>query len=397
LEDTLKLKYGPYSASRLQVAECGYAFHKIYVTKEVEGRSTAQSDRGNVIHEVFEKIAEAKHNDEPLEKEDIDNLIQKYLNSYPAAVQEMNMIQQQCYRFAESELPTKLDYTEFEGAMAMKLTDDFKAIPCDWDDPEAFARGKLDILTYSYDEEAGHIDELIVYDHKTQVNIDKSLTPQLKFYMWMIHKSYPDANKIQAMLHFTRYDKYEQGFVLLKDELEMLQEIEDDILARIRFAENRTNWEASTCTYCNYCDFLGSCPATKGTHDLKIPDKITTQEEALILLDKLAAIKPMERRIDRIIREFVERYDLDALDTGKVRYGYVPSERLDWSSLNKDLRLKEEVIEKLRELELDPTDYMGFNKDFSKALLFKRTKTLHESMVKLIPKTTVTSFRQIKK
>jgi hypothetical protein len=52
----MEAKYGPYSSSRLDVADCPHRFKAQYIDKKVKDEGSVASKRGNVVHETFEAI-----------------------------------------------------------------------------------------------------------------------------------------------------------------------------------------------------------------------------------------------------------------------------------------------------------------------------------------------------
>src|SRR5690606_14186785 len=95
--ETIRLKYGPYSPSRLDTGVCGYAFYKQYVDPERKSRPRTENlpqARGSAVHEVFEKITETlvenpSHVFDPFKVKD---WVVESVQRHPAAYQEVSEI-----------------------------------------------------------------------------------------------------------------------------------------------------------------------------------------------------------------------------------------------------------------------------------------------------------------
>src|SRR5688572_25405175 len=89
-----------------------------------------------------------------------------------------------------------------EMRLAVKY-EDGAFVECDYDDPEAFARGRADIMFISDD-----MSTAVVYDHKTQYNKEEADTFQMGFYAWVIAKQNPFLKEIHTVMHFVRFGDY---------------------------------------------------------------------------------------------------------------------------------------------------------------------------------------------
>jgi len=413
----MKLKYGPYSPSRLETGNCGFSFYHQYVERDESLRRTSNvpQARGSIVHDVFEAMTNAfKENrqykfnvgdlDKMLEQglernpegkqaiEDLDLRLEtlRSLGQYPAGYSALEEIREMIRGYAENP-PEKLNADSgVEERLAVKLVDG-QFEECSYDDPDALMRGRADIRTISDDTTV-----MTVYDHKTQMNIEPADTFQFGCYAWVLSKIYPFIQKFETIHHFPRYKHYTAPFIWTKDHL---AEVEAGILDRIAFIENRTTWEPTPHYGCQYCPIAYKCPAIS---DVKYDDfgkivewdkqsmKIMGQvERAVAVAGKIEVFSQLINEGNKELREFVKDAGPIALP-GKV-FDYFDKEDVDWTLVNKSM--KQEVMEVFRKHGVDPAKYMGFSATFSKKIWFESNEALVKELAALMPRKKSTEFR----
>lgn len=368
----MKLKYGPYSPSRLEVANCPYSFFRQYIDPDkkalrVEGLPQA---RGSVVHEVLEQITKemikiAPNHIEaalPFSSDDVERLIVEAIGRHPAAYQDVPTIRGMIDLYLRRRPVFLTNNATVEVRMAVKWSNN-KFIECDYDDPEAAARGRADIMMLSDD-----LSTALVYDHKTQPNVEEADTFQLGFYSWVILRSNPFLSNVKTILHFVRYGKYTEPFVWSKDDL---QGIEDEIMTRISIIESKTSWDAVPNKMCQYCPVLASCPVMSENFEIREDGTLvpknhleyydTSTEGAVKMAQRLQVLEEFVRRDKDRLKEHVKLYGPVAIH-GKV-YDFSPDEKVDWDKVNKIHR--NHAYEVFRKHGKDEREFMGFSQTFS--------------------------------
>lgn len=404
------MKYNPYSASRLDSATCGYLFYNTYVNPRTDRRSvrTLPQDRGSAVHEILEYMTHkykdnldypfftvpAEHKlDRPTPTYEMTQIIQEAVNKYPASFEQLDVLENCAIRYARRR-PQNIDSeTGIELMLAVKF-DGEEIVQCDFDDPDAIMRGKIDLLFFSDDAKGAKI-----IDHKTQMNIETSDTFQMGVYSWLTSKCYPWLEHIESSLYFAQFGVYSEPVVWNKEDL---KRIEGEILAKIDIVEARDNWDACPNYHCQYCQFVGECPALKDMVDV---DEITgfirvKDDNTKILGDTTKAIK-LAQRI-----KVLETYVTDAKKNLKdhisefgpisipgVIYEFRAKTEVNWDKANKIKDTLKEVLEKYG---LDAMDFMGYSSTFSKKMALLESVDLKKEFFELIPTKTTTTFRGYK-
>ena len=388
------IKYGPYSPSRMDTGACGYAFKKLYIDEDrakYKSEGLAQA-RGSAVHEVFEKITARMVEDrEAVFKEaDIRQWVTEAVHRHPAAYQELKEVIDMAKLYIRRPPALLTEGTEVELKIAVKY-ENGEFVECHYDDPNAFGRGRADVLVFSDDAKTA-----LFYDHKTQPNVEEADTFQFGFYAWMISKIYPGLEQIHTVLHFARYGAYSEPHVWDK---RALADIEDEILTRISIIESKVNWEATPNDKCQYCPFLAECPAfaefierdEKGGYRVKDNNfkVLTDTNQAVKIAGLLNLIEQVSRVAKAGLKKYVESSGSVAIP-GKI-YGFVAKESVNWEAVNSSLRLQAyEIFEKHK---VDPKMFMGFSQTFSQSVWMTENVELIKELSDLFPRKTETEFR----
>lgn len=366
------LKYGPYSPSRLEVANCPYAFYKQYVDpdRSLLKMESLPAARGSVVHEVFEQITRVlvgmvpNHANEsiPISEPALSSFLVDAVNRHPAAYQDIETIKSMInlYMLRPPKVLTRDASVELRMAVSHNGT---RFTECGYDDPAAVARGRADIMLVTDD-----MSTALVYDHKTQPNIEEADTFQLGFYSWVILMTHPWFESVQTILHFARYGKYSEPYVWTRNDL---RGIEDEIMTRISIIESKTTWDAVPHKGCQYCPVLNSCPVMKELYEFDAHGQLISKgalnifggstADAVKMAQYLQVFEELVKRLKDELKRHVTNYGPVAIH-GK-RYDFSPDEKVDWDRVNKTL--KNQAYEVFQKYGIDPRDYMGFSQTFS--------------------------------
>lgn len=251
----MSLKYGPYSHSRLESSKCPYRFLHEYILQDIDKRSSAAARKGQAAHLAFEHIVNKKisHDTAPIDPTQLaDWACKQALVDDP----ELYRIVQASVRlFLEGweQFPVLLD--KVVGVEEL-LAVDAAGQACDYDAPEAYMRGKADVLMID-----GAVATII--DHKMQLNYETSDTFQMAIYAALVFMIYPYVEEVRTILHFAAPEMAFCGRAYRWTREAALQQYS---IAQhlISLAEMGTGVEKKTLAepgyYCQYCSVLHLCP-----------------------------------------------------------------------------------------------------------------------------------------
>ena len=362
------MQYGPYSPSRLDVAVCGYAFHRLYVEPKTSLRKieSLPQARGSAMHLILADLTkEILQSPNPtFTDKKIRDLVASAITQHPAAAQEAGEILRMARGYLLNPPADLLPDAEVEQDFAVKLVGgEFR--PCDYDDPEAYARGRADIKMISDDTSYG-----VIYDHKTQPNIEHADTFQMGFYAWLFFINEPYVDEVRTILHFARYGKYSKPYVWKRGEI---RDIEDEIITRIQASEERTYWGPTPNDKCQYCPLIAECPAQepyleRDAEGRPRPKKgslkiLGDTNKAVELFGVMTVFENLVTEIKRELRAHVEFSQAPIAIPGR-RFGFVVKEKqIDWDFANKHQR--EEIYKIFEKYKVDPKHFMGFSQSFT--------------------------------
>jgi hypothetical protein len=238
----------------------------------------------------------------------------------------------------------------------------------------------------------------LIYDHKTQMNIEPADTFQLGFYAWVIFNTYPFLDEIKTVLHFVRFGYYSDEHVWTRKDL---QDIEDELLTRIQIVENRTEWGPTPHKNCQYCPFMTSCPKFEEFIEVFDNGCYRVKKDNLHILGSLEKaiqvagfINILEEALScakESLRGYVKASGPVAIP-GKV-YEFRGDESVNWDKVNK---MKEDVYKVFEKHGVDPRRFMGFSQTFSKSVWVADKEELVRELSALLPKKVSTEFRGYK-
>lgn len=407
----MKLKYGPYSPSRLETATCGYAFKRQYIDREPGLRhlESLPQARGSAVHEVLEKMTqrmcgagvpsvEGLLGEATFAEHELKAWVTEAVIRHPAAYSDVAEIMEMVRLYSQKRPPLLVADAKTELRFAVKLVGgEFEE--CGYDDPEAWYRGRADIMFLSDDT-----TEALVYDHKTQPNIEEADTPQMGFYAWVIKKTHPFLSKVKTQLHFVRYGKYSDP---VEWDDAALARVEDDITTKVAIIESRTTWDPTPHKGCQYCPFVAECPAMADLIEVdKASGNYRVKHNNLKILGettkavKLAGyVNVMEEILDRArkeLKEFVKFAQAPIAIPGKIFEFRASEEKVDWDKVNKSGEIREKAYKIFEKYGLDPKMFMGFSQTISKGVWLCDSETLLKELAALFPRHRETTFRGYK-
>ncbi len=332
-----RLKYRPYSSSRLDVAECPHRFNRQYITKELVDEGSSASNRGNVVHEVFEYILQQKMAKKTPTWAEVEAVLIKKLAEYE--VPDFGS-QELCLKAVQNFLNTPLFGIETilgtEEKLAVKLVDG-KFVQCDYEDPDAYVRGKMDILMIDDNNIA------TVIDHKTQQFIQDADTFQMGMYAWLVAKCYPYVTAVKTILHFCHPDLNFFSKPHLWDKNE-INNVESMIKVRIGLIESLPNHNAVANGFCCYCPIKGECPKLeswlkKNTAVFKLKAKPPlTPQEAQEYAEALHVMTETEKEAKDRLKTFVKA--VGPVMIRGVEFSFEPSDSWEVEIENRDALFK---------------------------------------------------------
>lgn len=426
-EIALPLKRGPYSPSRMDAAVCPYHFKESYINKNPKGKiEDLPRARGSAVHEIFEIITKDLIKSETVVYDDVKirSMVTEAVNRHPAAYQEVQEIINMVKLYLrtppkditpESDIELKLAIrfkldangkvdtyedeiirTRKDGSEIVEKVIRPRFEACGYDDKDAVARGRADILTISDD-----MTTAFIYDHKTQMNVEDSDTFQLGFYAWVISQVYPFIQSAHTTLHFCRFGLYSQSYEWDKTGL---YEIESEFLARIAIIESRQNHDVAVANKnCQYCPYMIDCPIMKEYFVIdKVTGKTTTMidspeiiggtDQAVKIAGLVHAMDEYEKDIKKNLKKHVQNFGPVAIPG--IVFDIQAEEKVDWDKVNKSPILKEKIWNTMKSAGLDPLHFMNFSdSSMNNFWLIDARKEAVEEVGKNLPRKVATTFK----
>jgi CRISPR/Cas system-associated exonuclease Cas4 (RecB family) len=383
------LKHGPYSPSRLDTATCGYSFKKQYIDKAEKAPESLPQGRGSAIHEVFEQMTACFRDKRSFTRNDVLMWIDESVKRHPVAYQEVDGLIKMASLYMDRP-PELTSDAGIELRLAVKMDESGKFVECDYESPDAFARGRADIMMISDDTTTARI-----IDHKSQPNVEEADTFQMGFYAWVVSKLYPFLTNIETVLHFAQYGSYSKPTVWSKEDL---ARVEDQIMTRVSIIENRVSWDPQPHDKCQYCPFILECPAMKQFIDIGPDMKITYKQNSLKILGStqravevagfLNTLETIVKSAKLELKTHVKSFGPIAI-SGKA-YEFRGKENIDWDAINKGLRPQAYAI--FEKYNVDPKAFMSFNQSTSDSIWYFDNPELIQELAKLFPKKLSTEF-----
>jgi putative RecB family exonuclease len=279
-----------FSHSRIGAYEtCPLQYKYAYIDRiKVEVEDTVETFLGTRVHEALEKLYRDKRFEKWLTLEELLAYFNKRWKE----------------QWKDSIIIVKKDYTQenYRKMGERYLTDYYERY-------KPFDRGKILGLEtnefLSLDQEGNYrfhirIDRLTdmgnglyeVHDYKTGSSLPKQEDldndRQLAMYSLWVRNQFKDFKKVRLVWHFLAFDK-EMDSYRTKEELENLKQ---EVLAKIREIELTKEYPAQVSELCNWCLYKGICPMWK--HEISLEEKPENEylnDPGLKLVDEYVQIK----------------------------------------------------------------------------------------------------------
>lgn len=381
----MKVKYGPYSPSRLETANCPHRFKLQYIEKSVKDEGSLPARRGNVVHETFEELTKSWLVGKGLNWEQVTDILAEKMSKYLITDEENQAV---CIQAAQAYMqnpPNGLDdILGTEEQIALKNVED-KWVTCDWDDPDAFCRGKIDLLLVNDDNIA------TIIDHKTQMYVCDANTFQMGFYAWMVKQAYPYVTEVRTMLHFCHpsLNFYSKPWSW---DLDAMSNMETHIKIAIKIAEGMGEFPAIPNHHCQYCPIKMECPKLKELRKRKpmmkhaVKGPLLTAQEAQKHAEVLTVLNENTKDMKSNLQAFVK--EIGPVQLPGLEYTMVVAD-----SYKVPLANKKELVELLGEYGQNPYAYLDFSATNLKKLWKVLSKEQLEAVNVLLEPKKSTSFR----
>ena len=392
----MKVKYGPYSPSRLDVAVCPFAFNEIYINnRRNEFPENLPQARGSVVHEVLEKVIYkmTREPDTVFTDDMVKNWVKESIHAHPAALEALDEVIDMVKTTIRRPPEGLTSDVEIERKIGLKYQDG-KLVECGYDDENCLIRGRADVLFVSDDTTYAKI-----IDFKTQANIEPADTPQMGCYALAVLRAYPFLKEVRTQLYFPRYGSWSEEHVWTREDLD---QVEDVLLCKIDIIEGVHDFSVAVPNgKCNYCPVKLECPQLKGRvfdigeHGVmkvfpKAIDTYGDTAKAVELAGILNACEETASTIKKALQAHIKNSSAIAIP-GKV-YEFRSKEDINWSRLNSNGKIREQVLEIFRKHNVDPMTYMGFSATISKSIWFADNQGLKEELSKALPRKNTTTF-----
>lgn len=383
----MKVKYGPYSPSRLDTAVCPLRFTREYITKDAPKSHSPEARRGNVVHEVFEEITGGWINNKPLEWKEVEKLLSEKVAKFKVSREEdIKLAITSCRAYMDNP-PKGIEHIMgTEEMLAVKWSEELNDFEeCEWDDPDCIFRGKIDILMIE-----GNTATAI--DHKTQPKKEDSDTFQLGFYAWMIKKFYPFVTEVKTILHFCRAELncYSWPTTWTMDDLEI---VESEMKIRVAAIEGIDPNDAYMVPnyYCNYCSINMECPkidelnSTRTKYGSVKNSPLVDAQEAKNLAEILTVVDEGRKVINSKIQAFTK--DIGSIIVHNKEYGYTPSK--SWEVAPGKERALWQFLE---ESGLDPMNFVKFDTKLLSKCFYSKPPSFIEKIKSFLYEKVTTRF-----
>jgi hypothetical protein len=288
----------PVSASSLDRVACPLAMlHKAQRDPAEIFSDNDLSQFGRDVHAIFDFLN--RQQDEAVVDDMIDDAMRNVVSTNHETVRWMAMMY-------SSYFPMK-----YIKQSEVKLALDVNFKPVGFDDPAAVIRSVIDVLLQK--------DEILyVCDHKTSWRV---YSPddffQLKFYIWMLHKHFPNITKIGSVLHFPRKKHLEWGNKVYSD-FTALDRVMRSVVERAWMTP--VDGKACSGKWCQYCPWPVSCPLVqKGPAPM-----IYDLEEAKRTASELAVLEVRRKDLQKRLKTWVTDNGKTPIEIGEgsMYYGF---------------------------------------------------------------------------
>lgn len=367
----VKLKYGPYSASRLIVARCPARFESKYIVKEKIISDTVASARGSAVHFVFEQMGRVKAAGQAPTKTQIEGWIGQAVAMFPAAYSEITMVTEAVNAYIANPSPYANSTTETERELAVELyvedmfVDNVEPgrayVPAPYTiegktNTKVYLGAKIDQLTLD------HVSKVLtVLDHKTTPNASESadFRFQMGCYAWLAKLHYPQY-QVRTVIHYANPDLNFYGAPRYWSD-EDLEDIDSEIRTRIKAIESMKEFPAVPGGHCDYCHMSTSCPELSAINLQNAKHTINTNVNSVADLIEVAkktrVLGVVYDELNKVLKKGVETLcPQNGIALDGMSFNFRTSESVDWDATEKALAIAVEAAQSKPETERTADD-----------------------------------------
>jgi hypothetical protein len=356
-----KLNYGPYSPSKLLVAQCPARFQGKYVLKDRIVGDSINAARGSAIHQVLEKITLATLGEvrTPITSQILNDWVVEAVTMYPAAYDQIKLVRDACSAYITNP-PKFVGEVRCEISLGIALYEEetllddvtprrlFTPVAYELDakkhtrqNPEAYFGGTLDMLFVD------HVARIVtIVDHKTTPSANKNsdVDFQMGCYAWLGSLCYPDY-EIRTVIH---YAHPELNFYAPPErwDYEALQDKAEEIAMRIEAVDSFTEYPAIPGAYCMCCHMVEQCPEYLAVSAQNARGEINLNmmsiEDAKRIAGQLTITEGLFDKLNTTLKKGMERLGLQSVAIpGRIYQFKSLDKKVDWDAT--EVRIMDEV------------------------------------------------------
>lgn len=355
----ITLKYGPYSASRLIVARCPARFMSKYILKDKIISDTLASSRGSAIHEVLQKITEARVSGEDFSPKQLNAWVEEAVGKFPAAYEQIQLVKNAATAYAGNPSPYINKTTLCEIGLAVRLYEEdsfiddavlstaYTKVPYSTDgripNADAYFGVKIDQLSVDHD-----VGMVTVVDHKSTPSASSNADHdfQMGCYAWLASLYYPEY-RVRTVLHYAhpRLNFYAPPVYWSREDLE---EVEQEIRTRVMAIESFKEFPALPGSHCDYCHMVQECPELRTVQEQNSRGDINLNIHSVDDMQRVARqLRVTGVLYDQLNKKLKEAIETNCPESGiaieGLWYGFKPSdEKVDWSATERKIREEHE-------------------------------------------------------
>jgi len=355
----IRLKYGPYSASRLIVARCPARFHSKYILRDTIVSDTLASARGSAIHEVLQRISEAHASRTPIGGSQVNRWVEEAVGKFPASYEQIKLIKDAASAYVGNPSPYLNETTVCENTLAVQLFEEESFMD---NVTPSFAYVKLPITdgVNPWGRELGSgiyftakLDQLsvdqslrivTVVDHKStpSANQNSDHVFQMGTYAWIAALHYPGYH-VRTVIHYAhpRLNFFAPPVYWGDDDLD---DVEEELRMRIHAIESFREYPALPGSHCDYCHMVQLCPENRKIQEQNARGEINLNihgmEDRVRLARQLRVTGVLYDQINRRLKEDIENNCPDSgVALEGLWYGFKPGdEKVDWVATDRKIR-----------------------------------------------------------
>lgn len=329
------------SASSIKTAQCLEAFKLIYIDRITKFEAGIAAQVGGVVHKIHEVYFNKVVKENDTNKHDL-NTFKQSIDEVLSTIADENLKSEVISVVEDLDPRDYLPEIAFtKGTPELKIAVNDKLEKCDFFDPNAFARGIIDVHWFDN-------NTLYVLDYKTNAQKNADVA-QLDFYAWLTYEYYKndedvDFDNIVLLFAYLKHpNPLEEMRKYTLDEIE--DKIKFNILSEIDKINNAKEFPPNPSPdRCRFCPVSYACSLLTDLSrtPMKSPDQIT-EEDAVKYAQIYIVADSTAKQLKPIIEKILE--EKNELPIGE--------ETLYYKTISKKEPLKEYFLPQLKKLTKD--------------------------------------------